>query len=404
MTPSTSLDDALALHEAGCLDAAEAAYRTLLAEHPDHADALHLLGVLHHQREQHAAALPLIAQAVALDPERALFHGNLGAVLLALGDTPRAIAAFSAALQGAPDHANTRFNLGVALETDGQSEAALACFEAAAERDPQHPRAALNAAIVLKKLGRRDEAIERFRTLLAREPGNTLADHHLAILLGEARERAPDAWLRQTFDAAAGDFDRHLTTELGYDTPARLAALLAPPPAAGWRVLDLGCGTGLSGLAIRPFASHLAGVDLSPKMLDRAQEKGIYDRLTCAEIHAAMAQEKSADYDLIFCTDVFIYLGQLDTLFAEAARLLKPGGRFAFSAEALEHADDLAQDFHLQATGRYAHRADYLRRLIADHDLQEAAWQLAPARLEAGCPVMAWLVVAAREEPSTTHD
>lgn len=396
MTRPLTLDDALALHEAGRLDAAKAAYRTLLAAQPDDAEALHLLGVLHHQLEQHAAALALLAQAVALKPERALFHSNLGAVLLALGDTAGAIGAFDQALHRAPDHADTRFNLGVALEADGQAEAALACFAAVMENTPQHPRAALNAAIVLKKLGRKKDAIAGFRAVLAREPGNSLADHHLAILLGEARARAPDAWLRQTFDAAAADFDRHLTGELGYDTPARLTALLAPPPVAGWRVLDLGCGTGLSGAAIRPFASHLTGVDLSAKMLAQAAEKKLYDQLECAEIQAAMAQQATASLDLIFSTDVFIYLGQLETVFAEAARLLKPGGRFAFSAEALEHAGDLPQDFHLQPSGRYAHRAEYLRRLLVTHGMWEQGWQLAPTRLEAGQPIMAWLAVARR--------
>lgn len=392
-----TLDDALALHEAGHLDAAEAVYRARLAAHPDDPDALHLLGVLHHQREEHRAALPLITRAVALDPERALFHGNLGAVLLALGKTQEAIAAFEHALHREPRHANLRFNLGVALEAAGQAEAALACFETAADIDPAHPRAALNAAIVRKKLGHNAQAIADFRAVLARDPDNTLADHHLAILLGERRHRAPDAWLRHTFDAAAADFDRHLSSDLGYDTPARLSAMLAPPPADGWRILDLGCGTGLSGVALRPMASHLAGLDLSSKMLAKAEEKGIYDRLVCAEIHAAMALESSADYDLVFCTDVFIYLGELDTLFAETTRLLKPDGRFAFSAEALEHADNLDQDFHLQPSGRYAHRADYLRRLGMKYGFNELRWQAAPARLEAGQPVMAWLGILQRK-------
>lgn len=398
MTKAPTLDDALALHEAGRLDAAQAAYEALLAQQPDHAEALHLLGVLHHQREDHAAALPYLQAAIALSPQRALFHGNLGSVLLALGEPAGAIAAYRHALQLAPNHANTRFNLGVALEQTGDAEAALACFDTAASLDPQHPGAALNAAIVLKKLGRKEEAIARLLAVLTRDPANTLADHHLAILRGETRDRAPDAYLRQTFDAAAADFDRHLTCELAYDSPARLTALLAPPPDAGWRVLDLGCGTGLSGAAIAPFASHLVGIDLSRKMLKKAAAKGIYHRLESAEILTAMQQEASASYELIFCTDVFIYLGRLEALFTEAARLLKPGGRFAFSAEALEYADDLSQDYHLQPSGRYAHRADYLDHLAAANGFRKAAGQVAPARQEAGQPVMTWLRVLQRPD------
>lgn len=390
----TSLDDALALHEAGHLDAAEAAYRALLAAHPDDPEALHLLGVLHHQREEHRAALPLITRAIALDPERALFHGNLGSVLLALGDPPRAIAAYQSALALAPEHANTRFNLGVALEADGQAEAALDCFDAVAHTDPQHPRAALNAAIVHKKLGRREAAIAGLQALLARDPENALADFHLATLTGTTPARAPDSYLRHTFDAAAADFDRHLQQELGYDTPARLVQLLSPTAPGGWRVLDLGCGTGLCGVAIAPWASHLSGIDLSGGMLAKAAERGLYQRLVQAELLAAMRDEAAASYDVMLAADVLIYLGELAELFASARRLLVPGGRFACSSEALEaHPGLAAQPYALLASGRYAHSTAYLRQLAAAQGLIVEQLLAAPARHEAGQPVAAWLLV-----------
>jgi predicted Zn-dependent protease len=79
-----TLQEALDLHQAGNLDAAEQAYRAHLQTAPDDVDALHLLGVLRQQRGDAPAALDLIRQAIALAPDHAQFHLSLGGALLAL--------------------------------------------------------------------------------------------------------------------------------------------------------------------------------------------------------------------------------------------------------------------------------------------------------------------------------
>jgi predicted TPR repeat methyltransferase len=146
------------------------------------------------------------------------------------------------------------------------------------------------------------------------------------------------------------------------------------------RIEDLGCGTGLSGIALKPWAARLAGVDLSGQMLARARERGIYDSLDEAEIAAHLDARPEGACDLAAAMDVFVYLGDLDPVFRAVTRSLAPGGMFAFSVERLEGEGD----FHLAPSGRYAHSAAYLRARAAAHGLAE--WKIGEAviRKEAG--------------------
>ena len=111
-----------------------------------------------------------------------------------------------------------------------------------------------------------------YRDWLAREPGNPYAQHHLAASLGEPPERASDAYVEQVFDKFAANFDSHLAT-LQYRAPELVAEALRaslPAPAAQYDIADLGCGTGLCGPLLRPWARSLVGCDLSAAMLERA--------------------------------------------------------------------------------------------------------------------------------------
>jgi len=142
------------------------------------------------------------------------------------------------------------------------------------------------------------------------------------------------------FDGCADTFDKHLVQELDYDTPHRLVELIcrcAGPATAQWNVLDLGCGTGLSGSAIAPYARNLVGVDLSANMLTQARALGLYQRLEQQELLQLMHDEPAASYDLIIAADVLIYFGQLDTVCGAAKRLLKRGGCLHFRSRRWMH-------------------------------------------------------------------
>jgi predicted TPR repeat methyltransferase len=126
----------------------------------------------------------------------------------------------------------------------------------------------------------------------------------------------------------------------------------------------------LSGAAIAQFARHMVGVDLSSKMLDKARERNLYARLEQLDLLAMMQAEPASSYDVVFAADVFVYLGKLDDLVSQARRLLRPGGLFAFSVESLEALHQEADspeghDYHLNATGRYAHSSAYLAAMAS---------------------------------------
>ncbi len=83
----TSFEDAVALHQGGRIGEAEAIYRRVLQEQPDHPGALHLLGVVRQQQGDHAAALELIGRAIEVNPAKAVYRNNYGAALLSLATT-----------------------------------------------------------------------------------------------------------------------------------------------------------------------------------------------------------------------------------------------------------------------------------------------------------------------------
>lgn len=105
---STGLEQAIALHRAGQLDDAERGYRDILLRSPDDHDALHLLGVLRHQKNDPAEAAALIARAIALNPGAPAFHYDLGIAEAARGRSDQAIAAFRRELELYPDYAPAR--------------------------------------------------------------------------------------------------------------------------------------------------------------------------------------------------------------------------------------------------------------------------------------------------------
>src|SRR5438046_1856439 len=74
------LAEAAAAHRAGRLADAEAAYRNILDAVPDHADALHLLGLVRHQLNDHETGAQLIERAIAINPSAAFYYSNLGRV------------------------------------------------------------------------------------------------------------------------------------------------------------------------------------------------------------------------------------------------------------------------------------------------------------------------------------
>lgn len=184
-----------------------------------------------------------------------------------------------------------------------------------------------------------------------------------------------------------------------------LATSEAGSPAARWDVFDLGCGTGLLAPLILPFARSLVGVDLSRNMLAAADARGVYQRLVRSDLLEMMGSESACTFDAILAADVFVYLGRLDGAVAEARRLLRPSGVFAFSVESLastgsEGGVATAAGYALRRTGRYAHGVDYLNSLAVNLDLLcGIAWKPIPVSIRVSRS-RGWSMSGPADDPS----
>jgi len=103
---------------------------------------------------------------------------------------------------------------------------------------------------------------------------------------------------------------------------------------------------------------------LSPKMLDRAKDRGMYDELFEAELTAFFSQAVSA-YHAITCVDTFCYFGDLSEAAGAAVSALKPQAWFIFTLEKHERSES-EQDFRLNLHGRYSHTEAYVRKTLSD--------------------------------------
>ena len=155
--------------------------------------------------------------------------------------------------------------------------------------------------------------------------------------------------------------------------------------------IDLGCGTGLMGVALDARVATLTGVDLAPAMLALARRKGVYARLVEAGIDAFLAGEPSGSADLCVAADVFIYFGPIETVLAGLARVLRPGGRAAFTVQS--HDGD---GVVLGADGRYAHADAYLAAAAEAAGFTDLAIRRASVRRERGLDVPGRTVIAVK--------
>ncbi len=182
------LHQAEACHQQGRLAEAEQLYRSILAQAPEHADALHLYGVLCYQGKAYAQAVDLIRRAVRLNPGEAAMHANLGAALHEAGDYAGAERELCQALESQPDCPGAHYNLGRALAAQNKLEQAAKCYHLALQINPDDWEALNNLGNVLQKQGRLQEAVNNFRKSLKINPGYARAHSNLANALRECGE------------------------------------------------------------------------------------------------------------------------------------------------------------------------------------------------------------------------
>lgn len=280
-------------------------------------------------------------------------------MLFQSGDLAAAADLMLQAVEQAPGWAYGWFRLGEMNEAAGLKPAAKKAWAMALDVDPADH---LGAALKLELLG----------------DGGDL-------------ETMPPAFVETLFDQYAPMFEASLVDRLDYQAPALLLdAILATGRKRFEHAIDLGCGTGLMGEALRPHVGQLDGYDISTGMLAVAEDKGVYDHLAQADLSEFVMPEPVAD--LVAAADVYMYLGALETPLANAATMLKSGGLFAFSVEQLGGLDD----FRLRETRRFAHGRLYVQQALKAAGFELVSMESKTIRRDRDAPVVGLIVVATK--------
>ncbi len=376
----------VARQQVGDWAGAEAQYRASLHRLPDRPSTLANLGAVLVQAGRADEALPLLDRAAAQTPDDAMLWEHRALALVALQRDEDALVSFDQAGRLAPPSADAAWqHAQCALRLNRLPQAQAACAQVLRARPDDAQAWALNGSL-LKDLGRSDEAVPALQRAIAlgtNAAANAVNGYLLASLLGRgAPPQPPPGYVQSLFDGYAAGFDEHLVGRLQYRAPAVLTERLAATGRRFESALDLGCGTGLCGAALRPLAARLVGVDLSPAMLAQARLRHVYDALEAGDL-AAHLHARIERHDLVVAADVFIYIGDLEAVFAGVRRVLQPGGLFCFSVE--QAADTV--DYELRPSSRYAQSGRYLRELALRHGLAVDALQAGPLRLDQREPV-----------------
>jgi predicted O-linked N-acetylglucosamine transferase (SPINDLY family) len=179
-------------HQAARLDEAEASYRLILQQQPDHPEALHLSGVVAYQRGNVEEGERLVLRALQFEPNNSKFLSNLGLILAKLGKLPEAVAAYRKALEASPDLAETHFNLGLALQAMRITQAAMECYSRAVALRPQWADAHFRLATMLLVLRVPEKAIQSYCNAVAADPNHARAWNDLGCAL-QSKERYEEA-------------------------------------------------------------------------------------------------------------------------------------------------------------------------------------------------------------------
>lgn len=356
---------------------------------PENGEAIHSLAQAMALTDHLEESIEYYEKALMLEPHHKEANHNLANAYVKTGDTSKALTYYfkQIAVDPLPE---SFFNIGVLMMYQERNKEAIEYFEHAAKADPSNLNIFLNLGSIYLKLQRHEEAVKSYEKALELEPSNAEVQYIVDALKEDTvPSRAPNEYLRNLFNQYADYYDEHLTKYLDYNVPQKLAQVLFDELACEreqWTVIDLGCGTGLSGEAFKPFARELIGIDISDKMIESAKKKNSYQKLIVGDIEEELKQFH--DIDLIVAADVFSYIGDLQVPLQLAYEALKTGGMLLFSVERITHGD-----FILQKNMRYAHSKEYIETTANKANLKVVRCDNTVLRKQQKQPVEGFLVL-----------
>src|ERR1700684_3079364 len=214
--------------------------------------------------------------------------------------------------------ADRRFDFARDLQLKGDLAAAADLLWQSMYLAPGFASAWFTLGQIREQLGERDASIAAFRHAVIADPDDRHGAKLRLMLLGaEQLSDMPPAYVRALFDQYAPKFETALVDDLGYRGPALLfkavlsARAAVNKPAFFKRAIDLGCGTGLAATAFAREGDHFTGLDLSPRMIERARVTGLYAELEVADMLAGLRGKPDASADLILAADAMVYVADM---------------------------------------------------------------------------------------------
>jgi len=340
------------------------------------------LGANYYKEKKYEIAKSLIQKSLEIKSDYCEAYVALGNVNIELGNNIEALHNYNNAI----NFDNTIFiawnNGGNVLKRLGRFEEAYEYYSKAIKINNSYLDGYLNLGSLQLQLEKYDEAIETFeKTISIGGPLQSTIFIISALKSINKPEKMPLEMVMNLFDGYALDFDFNLREQLNYKVPEIMHSLFIKHKNFVNNILDLGCGTGISGVAFSGVSKIIDGVDISEQMLSLANEKKIYKNLICSDIFGYI-ENTNNKYDLILLCDVLIYIGDLNELFINLKRILLPNGYVAFS---IENTTEL--DYELKKSLRYGHNIDYINNLSRDNNFNVIERKEVVLRLERGVSI-----------------
>ncbi|MDA9823688.1 tetratricopeptide repeat protein [Paracoccaceae bacterium] len=348
-----------ALRKKGKLNAAINSYKQAIKIKPDYAEAYFEIGNTLYGKGDLNAAVESYKRAIKIKPDYAIAYFKMGNAMRGKRDLDKAIESYECALKIKPDYAEAYNNMGFTLKENGDLGSAIYNYRNALNIKPDYAEAHLNMGNAQRDKGDLDAAIRSFETVLEKDPEDALgARLSLASISKKGiPNRTPSHYMKNFYQSKARFWGKNPQYN-GY-VMIEDAIKNSCKEHLKIDILDLGCGAGTLAKFLKPFATTLYGVDMSPEMLKEAQTSDLYDFLYEKDLEIYL-QETPYQYDLVIAAAVMIHFFDLEHVFSLILNKLKKNGKFIFSVF-----EASVEEKELNSFLMYSHSDKYISSLAA---------------------------------------